>query len=465
MSIIDWNALESLVDSLDQIWYETESGRNRSRELRAIHELGKCDLATQPALCFFAGRMVEVSVAKEWARFQIAYGFSNLGFSISIDEQINHLQQVGRLDERSVACIHEVRKLGNMARHHAMFPSESQAAFSLAMLKVALPWMAGEDRGSVGRACDSHSITVLDQEVSWLLNVTNLANPAAGIPELMRHAPTLLETINRTDAKSYPTQVTNWVTQHCIDAKRFDLAGALIAPFLQNDDPDAPQLRLDRDRHLRVSHFNRLVALRLSRVGNPQLAIEFLTSLAKRAGYLADDGLPVPLHSQNSHAYAETLGILAGARKTLWMHGNEPTDLDHIARLYQNALQAEPWNSYLAINAAACSAWSGEIAAAQSLSGDLLKRLMPSTLARDGKDVASLWHLLTRAEALLIGGQHSLAVEGYSHANQLFGATHAGDFERAHQQVCIHAKHNLLDTATQEQITRALESPNTFGPR
>jgi hypothetical protein len=459
--MIDWSALETMVNDLDQIWYETESGRNRSRELHAIHELRRCTLAAPPALCFFAGRMVEVSVAREWARFQISCGSPSETFQLFLDEQINHLQQLGHLDELSTACIHEIRKWGNKVRHHATFPSESDAAFALAMLKVALPWMAGDDRGPAQEICDSHHVTLLDQEVRWLLNATTLANPAIGMPDLLCHAPNLLDAINRVGSKGFPTQLTNWVTQQCIDAKRLDLAGELIAAFLQNGDADAPLLRPDRDSHFRVSHFARLVALRLSRMGSPLVAVDLLTSLAKQAGYLADDGAPVPLRSAYSHAYAETLGILAGAHKTLWMNQHEPTDLARVARLYQHALRAEPWNSYLAINAAACSAWSGDLASTRAFSAELLRRLpAPRHTVHEDKGVTSLWNLLTRAEALLLGGQHTPAIEGYRRANHLFGATHGGALERAYLQVCVHAQHNVLDGATQAAVAAALGFPS-----
>jgi hypothetical protein len=75
------------------------------------------------------GRMVEVSVTSEWTRFQVRYYSSKASFRSSLDEQINHLQQLGRLDDLSTACIHEICKLGNKVGHQAMFPSQTQAAF------------------------------------------------------------------------------------------------------------------------------------------------------------------------------------------------------------------------------------------------------------------------------------------------------------------------------------------------
>jgi hypothetical protein len=453
--MIDWCVLESLVNDLDQIWYDTESGRSRSLELHAINELGKCQLATAPALCFFAGRMVEVSVTSEWTRFQVRYCSSSASFRPSLDEQINHLQQLGRLDDLSTACIHEIRKLGNKVRHQAMFPSQTQAAFCLTMLKVALPWMAGGNRQQVQEVCDSHRVTVLDQEVQWLLNANTLASKSISFSELLQTAPNLLYTLNRAEP-SFPTELTNWVTQQCINARQTNLAGKLISPFLQNGDADAPQLRPDRDCRFRVSHFNRLVALRLSRMGNPVAAIDFLTYLGKQAGYLAEDAAPISLRSSNSHAYAESLGILAGAHKTLWMEHGGATDLAHIAKLYRSALQAEPWNSYLAINAAACSAWAGDLATASALSAPLLQQLEPNLRALDESVQMNLWNILTHAEALLLAGQGACAIERYRHANNIFGVTRASDIQRAFVQVGIHAQHKVLDAATFATIAQVL---------
>lgn len=459
--MVDWNTLETMVNDLDQIWYETESGRNRSRELHAIQELGRCTLATPPALCFFAGRIVEVSVEREWARFQIGYGLPTEAYLLSLDEQINHLQQLGHLDELSATCIHEVRKLGNKARHHATFPSESDAAFALAMLKVALPWMAGEDRGAVQRVCDSHAVTLVDQEVSWLLNATTLANPSMGMPELLRCAPNLLHALNRVGSKGFPTQLSNWVTQQCIDAKRLDLAGELIAAFLQNGDANAPLLRPDKDSHFRVSHFARLVALRLSRMENPLLAVDLLTSSAKQAGYLADDGAPIPLRSVNSHAYAETLGILAGAHKTLWIDRHGPTDLARVTRLYQHALQAEPWNNYLAINAAACAAWSGDLNSTKSICRDILQRMQRCVGFRNAHASPIVWNLLTEAEALLLSGRVESALTKYAAARTTFGSTNIGALQRALDQVRFHFETGIISKTDAELIGLALGNAAT----
>lgn len=451
--MIYWTGLERLVDCLDQIWYGSESGKRLSRELHAISELGRCNQAAAPALCFFAGRMVEGFVSDEWDRYQAVNGFSHLNQRHNLDEQINHLQQLGLLSALSAACIHEVRKLGNRVRHGPTFPSMTQAAFCLAMIKVNLPCMAGAYREAVRAACYAHHVTVMDQEVTWLLGEGTLTDRSVGFSDLLHTAPNLLYTLNRREP-SFPTEVTNWVTQQCINADRLDLAGELISRFIENGDPDAPQLRADRDGHFRVSHFNRLIALRLSRMGRSGAAIDLLTDLAIRARYLAENGAPVPLQSTNSHSYAETLGILAGAYKTRWMKQRGTADLAYMARLYQYALKAEPWNTYLAINAAACTAWSGDMTSARALCAKLLKRFEPIPLNPERQDSQNLWNMLTLAEALLIGGQHIRALECYGQANEIFGSSHAGDIKRALTQTDTHAQHKVIDGSLSAQIAK-----------
>jgi hypothetical protein len=455
MSTIYWDSLEKLVNCVDQIWYESKSGQSRSRELHAITELGRCNLATAPSLCFFAGRVVEVGVTSKWTRFQTSYGEQISNSRLSLDEQIHHLQQLGRLDDISAACIHEVRKLGNRVRHQAAFPTLSQAAFCLAMLKVALPWLADENGAEVQAVCSTHNVTALDQEVQWLLNAETLSARSLHFASLLQGAPNLLSGLNRVEPP-YPTDITNWVTQQCIRVKRLDLAGCLIARFLLNGNADAPHLRPDRDSHHRVSYFHRLVALRLSRMGNSALAIEILTDLGRQANYLATDGSPIPLRSYNSHAYAETLGILGGAYKTLWMARREPASLVRTAALYQQALQAEPWNTYLAINAAACLAWAGDVPAARSICSFLIKQLEPTPNGREIGRSANLWNMLTQAEALLLSGQHERAIERYRSVGRQFNETYAGDIRRAIFQVRIHSEHQVLDESTCVTIEQAL---------
>lgn len=453
--MIHWSTLESLVDCLDEIWCGTETGQRRSQELRAIAELGRCDLATAPALCFFSGRMVEDFVSDEWDRFLVTNQFSRLNQRQNLDEQINHLQQFGLLSDLSAACIHEVRKLGNRARHQAHFPSMIQATFCLAMIKKLLPLMARGWCEEVLRVCSLHQVTVFDEEVSWLLSDGSLANNLIGFRDLLRLAPNLLYALRRADS-SFPTEVTNWVTQQCIDANRLDLAGELISRFVENGDPDQPQLYPDRDGRFRVSHFNRLIALRLSRLGKSEAAIDFLTDLAKRARYLAENGDPMPLQSSGSHSYAESLGILAGAYKTRWMKQHGAADLACMTRLYKCALKAEPWNSYLAINAAASSAWSNDRVFAHDLCLGLLQRLEPALR----QNSQSFWNLLTTAEAFLICGHHVRALECYGQANEIFGSIHAGDIKRARAQANIHARYGLIDSDVNAKIVRALSQPD-----
>jgi hypothetical protein len=453
--MINWPILQRFVASMNEILPEDDEAGSRSQELTALSELASCNVAITPALCFFAGRLVEVSVSGEWTNYLVRSGLPKSIQHSSLDERINHLLQLGVLDSRTAACIHEIRKLGNKVRHQALFPSNEQAAFCLAMLKVALPWMAGDRREQAQEVCAVHDVTVLDPEVCWLLNVATLTNPTVGMTELLGRVPHLLYTLIRAEP-TFPTEVTNWATQQCIDAKRFDLAGELIAPFLLNRDPDKPQLIPDRESTWRVSHFSRLVALRLSRMSEPNAAIAILTPLAQQAGYLTKDCHPISLRSSNSHAYAETLGILAGAYKTLWIERLDRAELARFTLLYRQALAAEPWNSYLAINAAACAAWSGDLTTAQAVCAKLLEQFVPGCLESEEKGVNSPWIVLTHAEALLLNGQYGQAIERYRLAYSMFGITHPGDIQRAYTQVDIHTQHDLLDGATRALIAQAL---------
>ena len=456
-SMIDWRNLESFIGIIGAAWPNEDGSAGQLEDLVAIGELGRCNVAVAPSVCFFAARMVESFVTRRYPHYP---AFEDLRSSPrpSLDEQINHLQQAGELDSLTAACVHEVRKWGNKVRHQSVFPSNEQSAFCLSMLKISLPWMAGERAEPVRRYCELHDITALDSEIRWLLNTVTWSDKSLSYAELIKNATNLLHNPSR-NGPAFPTELTNWVTQRCIECNRLDLAGELIAPFLLNGNPDEPQLRFDRDGDFRVSHFSRLVALRLNRMGDPGITVDFLTPLAQRAGYLSKDGKPIPLRSSRSHCYAETLGILAGAQKLTWVQQREPATLTHLAQLYQHALDAEPWNTYLAINAAACASWIGDKAAARKASERLLERLELSDPRMKDKRTVSLWTMVTQAEALLLTGQIEPAIERYRHAYQVYGTTHGGDLQRAYDQVCIHAQHGVLDKVAREAIARVLSIP------
>jgi ABC-type transporter Mla MlaB component len=424
-----------------------------ARELEAMSELDRCVHAAAPALIFFCGRVVEQAVARQARDLHLAGRVASALRSMPLDEQINLLQQLGRLDAACSALLHEVRKQANRARHQTVHSSLDQGAFCLALLRNALPWMCAGNPALAGAVREHQEITSYDGELNWLMQSSPELARTGSVKALGERLPLLLASW-RPVSTSAPTEMVTLVAQQCISAGALVLAGEVMAPFLVNRDPDHPQVAPEWMSSSRVSLFHRLVALRLSRAGRAAEAVAFLGGLTARAGYLADCRSDPTRKS--THAYVETLGILAGAYKSVWMNSGAPEALLHAASLYRMARQVQPWNSYIAINCAACEAWSGDVAAAQATALELYQQLEELDSAAQGRACANHWHDLAKAECLLIAGLAFRAVKQYRAIGSQFRMTHPGDLHRAWQQVSLHEQHGMVSDKDSATIRAAL---------
>jgi hypothetical protein len=457
-----WDALEGLCSGVG-----TTGGGGLASDLRSIAELRECPTAAFPAVCFFSGRVVEramnarclelapppESTSREtWPKSEVP---GELGAKIDYA-----LARDATLDDMTATAMHQVRRAANAARHLSNESDAIEAAFCLEMLKAALPWICGGHDASLRSLCESAEITELGAEIAHLTGALLLGEATPNAAALARAAPRVLGSF-RTHHGG-PSELTQWLIQRCIDAHRPDLAAGLIEPFLAGGNADKPAVNVYRPDHTRVTYFNRLIAMRLARTGKPAQAFDFLLAKARQAGYVA--GAPpfnFPTHAltpDGAYAYGETLGIMAGACKSLWSSTGERSHLDMARRLYETVYAAQPWNTYHGINRAACAAWCGDMQAARTAGATLLAHLRPPKVM-DAQVAFSPWRVLTEAEAALLAGDAGHASATYALAAAEFSRTHAGALARAAAQVRLHALHGAVPAAVAAHVLQALGVP------
>jgi len=449
--MIHWDEFDAMFVDLGHFWSKSNLEEFQD-DFRALSELRTCSSAVSPGICFFVARVLERAVGKrfEGAKFSL---IKRNYLPSAMDERIDFLGQYGMFRADETVFAHEIRRLGNRARHQAAFPRLDQAEFCLCMFKMLMPWIS--ESPAIQALCDRHALTSIDNQVAWLAKPRAFADYAGNAGDLLARIHDLCPA-SREDAQPVPNDLMTWVVQRCIDAGRLELAGELMKPCLFNRNPDSPQLPIRPAGRWAVTYFSRLLALRLTRLGRPDDAIDFLVPLARRAGYLHDDGLPSAARTGQSHAYVESLGILAGCHKTRWFEHGQVADLQHARLLYAAAASAAPWSIYPAINVAACEAWLGNFVAASQKATDLIEKTMrPLEAAVTGWRNLP-WTQFTLAEALLLSGRHAEAVSQYAVAAMSLDQSSRGILAKAVQQVQRHQHSQVIPQSLCARIEAAV---------
>ena len=138
-------------------------------------------------------------------------------------------------------------------------------------------------------------------------------------------------------------------------------------------------------------------ALALARMGSPEKAREILRQLHEEAW---DD--------------EETMGLLARTLKDLWIKSNDPVDLDHAYRAYEEAYRQSPERYWTGINAATLAFAKGDRAAASAIAAavrTVCEKKLASATAED-----QYWLIGTIAEASLILADYAEAERRYAEA-------------------------------------------------
>jgi hypothetical protein len=233
-----------------------------------------------------------------------------------------------------------------------------------------------------------------------------------------------------------------WLVNCAADASNFNLARNLIQNFFP-DEVDLSKNKLQENPRFpaRVNSMQRAIALVDSRQKYPEKVIERLENLTTTSGYLGNQ-FPLVASQQISHEYSETLGILAGAHKSIWFRDKEISGkrrnakqhLKKSAQLYDTAFDVQPWNTYVGINLAACHVWLGNIQKAQATASLIIDFFQSVDITLSEPDDLPPWTAYTLAEALLILGKNRKAKALYFALNRKHGKTSASIVKRAEEQ-------------------------------
>ncbi len=179
-------------------------------------------------------------------------------------------------------------------------------------------------------------------------------------------------------------------------------------------------------------------ALALARMGSQEKAHSILEQL-----------------QTDGHTDEETLGLLAGAYKDLWLKSGNASDLNRAYEEYYKAFRGTPASYWTGINAATLAFMKGDTRAARDLAAQVRK------VCEEKKDHASpedsYWIMATLGEAYLLLDLIPEAEEAYARAAQL-AEERAGDILATWENARLILP--LLPPAVHERIERALQVPN-----
>jgi tetratricopeptide (TPR) repeat protein len=348
-------------------------------ELR--HDLAWLDqlrpLGAVEAVILHSSRILEVMTRK------LVVTMDNLALAIDSLGDYHHLP--GRLKK----CLHQLRRLGNDARH-VIRPLNAEEA-DLAYL-VILHWLAWFfcERDPADRV---QSLLVYNQPLDGLL------------PERLGRLVRRLDTDKMDDP--------GFIASLRLDADNSELLLSPVMPALlvesllerEHHEPARAVLSAARRRFESDLRLRQLEGLYYSRTGELEKALRTLEE-APRTGTVADE---------------ETEGILAGAYKRCWQR--TPGDQEMLLRChctYRDAWERSGQsNTYLGINAATTALWLGIANVARDLAGVVANRL-EARRRQLGQQVGhgelNYWDRVTLAESYLLLKREKEACEGYEAA-------------------------------------------------
>ena len=360
-------------------------------ELDALSRIAPLQLPD--AVAFYAGRIVEATSNDLIARLGLRVPESTFA-------NLDVLASSGRCDDGWVACGNVLRRIGNHARHMDRPVHASEQATILALLQIWLEsWAA---LASPGRGVAA--VTAVD----WS-DVTPL------VRRVVSGSPHELEGLFDADGRCSPRftdepALASFVGERLVDAN-LSVAQSYTANLLRifPKDKRAHQVR----------------ALYLSRNARATEAAAVLERLL-RWRYGSD---------------RETLGILGGAYKNIWLDGGSHEFLQRAHAQYaRNPADGEP-GYYLLINAAATALWLGDsaLARAQAYAAEqhLLNYGVDEALALSSAQ--GFWLTATLAEARLLQGKTKSATKLYAHARDVDRS--GGRWQRTRRQLAVHLRH------------------------
>lgn len=352
------------------------------------------------AVVFYTGRILEATST---------FCVTQLGEKAksNVFANIEYINDYNLLDSTTRHWAHALRRLANQFRHILKPTEEHDGHIAIILLDAWLDWLVN----------NSHLVDSKTKPFSLLENNQNdMVEQFHWISEWLLHKDLSKIEINNESSLLRQPVFASVICEELIDKKEIVKASKFLKTAL-NHHPD--DLRL-----------NQLQGLLLSRTGRLKQAEQLLRKLLKQVPN--DD---------------ETVGILAGVIKKLWQNGDQ-IRLNQWGKLYLKGWeQSKHRNTYLGINAATFSLWSGDIISSQEIAKNIIKiyqhrqKILQETL-KVSTDNMDYWDHATLAEAKLLSGSTIQAEKSYQ---ELFTAVHFDN--KPHNVPANQLKHHLVDSA------------------
>ncbi len=350
------------------------------------------------AVVFYTGRILEATST---------FCVTQLGEKAksNVFANIEYINDYNLLDSTTRHWAHALRRLANQFRHLLKSTEEHDGHIAIILLDVWLDWLVKE----------SHLVESKTKSFSLLENTQNdMVKQFHWISEWLEHRDlSKLEIDNDSSLLQQPV-FASVICEKLIDKKAILKASKFLKTALSYHPED---LRL-----------NQLRGLLLSRSGRLKEAEKLLRQLLKQTPN--DD---------------ETVGILAGVIKKLWQNGDQ-NRLAQWGKLYIKGWElSKQRNTYLGINAATYSLWSGDIETSQKIAKDIIKTYQRrektlKEILNVSTDKMDYWDHATLAEAKLLAGLTKQAEQSYQ---ELFTAAHFDN--KPHEVPANQLKHHLAE--------------------
>lgn len=327
------------------------------------------------AMVFYCGRILEAT--SNYCVIQLGDKAKSNVFA-----NIEYINDFNLLDENTRHWAHALRRLANQFRHILKPTEENDGDISVILLDMWMSWLLNNSQ-LISK--DSQPYTPISNQQQQLLYQFN------SLRSWLEHKQ--LDRLLDENTKDYLRQpvFASVICEELINQQNYSTANDFLTEALHEHPND---LRLQQ-----------LIGLLLSRTGKLKEAESNLRRLLKR--FPNDD---------------ETIGILAGVIKKLWQ-GGEENKLAQWGKLYSKGWQQSKFrNTYLGINAATYSLWSGDKLKSQTTALSIIdtystrERILRERLQQTTHQM-DYWDLATLAESYLLAGQIDQAE---SHYQKLF---------------------------------------------
>lgn len=377
-------------------------------QLTKINQLR--EMGMPEAIVFYAARIVEDLVRQALIKYNLQHGDA-------LDVNLNLLYQWGKIDEGSLAVGHMLRRLGNEVRHLERGILVGEEPTIVGLLQIWLEWFVNH--------FSTHSEGSKGPQVffpDWSVNVPLLRILTRGNSDEITSK---LSSEDAVEVLKSDAAIANFAGERLIDC-RSPIADSFTRKVLERF-----------PRSLRTSQIR---ALYFSRNNNPSQAVYILRPLTKR-----------------SRVDSETIGILGGAYKNLWIQTQDADYLKKSHEQYSVGANNFPNDYYLLINVAATALWLGDKHLARGQAYEVVQILSKYGLAGDKQTqiIPSYWAIATLAEAHFLGEQYPKAASLYRQIR--LTDTTGGRWARTAEQLRLHIE-KLGDPKIQEMFEEIVVS-------